>query len=186
MINDKLSIFLKQLKHKKISRKVHINTHTGNKPYHCKFCDSKFTTPGEVVRNVQYRHTLERPHKCIKRDYGSVELSKLKRRICCHTDEGPYQCTYASPETDKMKRHLRIHTGKNHMNRHMDSHMLIHTDEKPFKFDKCDKKLLNRHENVYYNKDYVAPEGKTKDPEMPSLSEILCPQRQPYQAHVNP
>ena len=33
----------------------------------------------------------------------------------CHTGERPYQCpncTYASPDTFKLKRHLRIHTGE--------------------------------------------------------------------------
>lgn len=81
----------------------------------CKFCDAAFTTSGELVRHIRYRHTHEKPHRCSECDYASVELSKLKRHMRCHTGERPYQCphcTYASPDTYKLKRHLRIHTGK--------------------------------------------------------------------------
>lgn len=53
----------------------------------CKIC------LGELVRHVRYRHTHEKPHKCNECDYASVELSKLKRHIRCHTGERPYQVT---------------------------------------------------------------------------------------------
>ena len=53
----------------------------GTKPHHCKFCQAAFTTSGELVRHVRYRHTYEKPHKCTECDYASVELSKLKRHI---------------------------------------------------------------------------------------------------------
>ncbi|KAJ9600457.1 hypothetical protein L9F63_009227 [Diploptera punctata] len=89
----------------------------------CNYCNytspkrnyNAFTTSGELVRHVRYRHTHEKPHKCTECDYASVELSKLKRHMRCHTGERPYQCphcTYASPDTFKLKRHLRIHTGE--------------------------------------------------------------------------
>lgn len=51
----------------------------------------KLIVSGELVRHVRYRHTHEKPHKCNECDYASVELSKLKRHIRCHTGERPYQ-----------------------------------------------------------------------------------------------
>lgn len=47
------------------------------------------------MRHVRYRHTHEKPHKCNECDYASVELSKLKRHIRCHTGERPYQVSRA-------------------------------------------------------------------------------------------
>lgn len=49
------------------------------------------SSTGELVRHVRYRHTHEKPHKCTECDYASVELSKLKRHMRCHTGERPYQ-----------------------------------------------------------------------------------------------
>lgn len=46
---------------------------------------------GELVRHVRYKHTHEKPHKCTECDYASVELSKLRRHVRCHTGERPYQ-----------------------------------------------------------------------------------------------
>lgn len=130
----------------------------GRRPHKCKCCDSAFTTSGELIRHVRYKHTFEKPHKCPHCDYASVELSKMKRHIRTHTGarknefyylkmffcfcillftlkqiylhtglnwamitfflisgEKPYQCSqcdYASPDSYKLKRHIRTHTGE--------------------------------------------------------------------------
>jgi len=52
------------------------------------------SSAGELVRHVRYRHTHEKPHKCTECDYASVELSKLKRHMRCHTGERPYQVSH--------------------------------------------------------------------------------------------
>lgn len=54
----------------------HVNTHTGVKPHTCKFCEAAFTTSGELVRHVRYRHTHEKPHKC-------PEVYKNLNFFCC-------------------------------------------------------------------------------------------------------
>lgn len=46
---------------------------------------------GELVRHVRYKHTHEKPHKCTICDYASVELSKMRNHMRCHTGERPYQ-----------------------------------------------------------------------------------------------
>ncbi|CAF3399559.1 unnamed protein product, partial [Rotaria sp. Silwood2] len=52
----------------------HVNTHLGIKSFQCKFCEYKFTTSGELIRHVRYKHTLEKPHKCEECGYATVEL----------------------------------------------------------------------------------------------------------------
>ena len=56
--------------------------------------------------------------------------------------------------------------------RHLESHMLIHTDQKPYQCDQCDqcfrqKQLLRRHQNLYHNPDYVPPPPGEKRHECP-------------------
>lgn len=59
--------------------------------------------------------------------------------------------------------------------RHLESHLLIHTDQKPFACDQCEqtfrqKQLLKRHVNLYHNPNYVAPTPKEKTHECPTCS----------------
>merc|ERR1712020_731617 len=56
-----------------------------------------------------------------------------------------------------------------------ESHMLIHTDQKPFECDQCDqsfrqRQLLKRHQNLYHNPNYVPPEPKEKTHECPECA----------------
>jgi len=57
----------------------------------------------------------------------------------------------------------------------LESHMLIHTDQKPFECDQCDqsfrqRQLLKRHQNLYHNPNYVPPEPKEKTHECPECA----------------
>lgn len=51
--------------------------------------------------------------------------------------------------------------------RHLESHMLIHTDQKPYACEQCDqcfrqKQLLKRHQNLYHNPTYIPPAPREK------------------------
>ena len=150
----------------------HVKTHTDTNPHRCKFCDSTFTTSLDLVLHVRYHHKHkqeheeeenkpvrprerargQKTHKCSECDYQSLELSKLKRHLRCHTGEKPYQCshcTYASSDTFKLKRHIRIHTGEKPyqcdicharftQSNSLKAHRLIHTGDKPvFQCELC-------------------------------------------------
>ncbi|KOB75283.1 putative CTCF-like protein, partial [Operophtera brumata] len=121
----------------------HVNMHNGVKPHTCKYCKSTFTTSGELVRHVRYKHTHEKPHKCTECDYASVELSKLRRHVRCHTGERPYQPVYACelcPAKCGRKTDLRIHVQK------------LHTSEKPLKCKRCGKSFPDRYSCKVHNK----------------------------------
>ena len=56
--------------------------------------------------------------------------------------------------------------------RHLESHMLVHTDQKPFVCQHCDqsfrqKQLLKRHVNLYHNPNYIPPQPREKTHECP-------------------
>lgn len=57
----------------------------------------------------------------------------------------------------------------------MESHILIHTDQKPYQCAQCEqsfrqKQLLKRHVNLYHNPNYVPPSPKEKTHQCPTCS----------------
>ena len=39
---------------------LHVHTHTGEKPFKCKFCEKRFSKKGDLTRHV-HTHTGEKP-----------------------------------------------------------------------------------------------------------------------------
>ncbi|KAJ8877009.1 hypothetical protein PR048_021461 [Dryococelus australis] len=73
--------------------KRHMRCHTGERPYQVSKSSSTnlFFFLLLFRRHVRYKHTHEKPHKCTICDYASVELSKMRNHMRCHTGERPYQ-----------------------------------------------------------------------------------------------
>nr|CAD7449918.1 unnamed protein product [Timema bartmani] len=128
--------------------------HTGEKPFACTFCDSRFKQNSDLKAHIR-THTGEKPYACTVCPARFSQSSALKSHVRIHTGERPYCCNVCSLKfraKSDLKRHSFTHVADKPFNcgdcgakfnqlAHLRNHTRRHTGEKPFSCPLCGKKF---------------------------------------------
>ncbi|KAJ0004458.1 hypothetical protein NQD34_010672 [Periophthalmus magnuspinnatus] len=147
--------------------RVHMSSHTVDKPFKCPICDSSFSKANSLKMHI-YKHTKDYPFMCPECGKGYADKDKLKGHMSVHTGQKPFACKVCgSTFTAKtnLHRHMRSHTGTKPYicaecgrgftrSRTLKDHMTVHSGVRPFKCSFCDRSFNHKvnllvHERIH-------------------------------------
>ncbi|CAH0702227.1 unnamed protein product [Spodoptera exigua] len=103
--------------------RIHMLTHSNDRPYSCKFCPKKFKVPGGLHSHILWNHKRTRNHKCEVCNATFISSSSRSSHIRKnHLKEKKYGCDSCGKRffsKSELQRHSLTHTGVKNFHCHI-------------------------------------------------------------------
>lgn len=103
--------------------RVHMRTHSSDRPYSCKFCPKKFKVLGGLHSHILWNHKRTRNHKCEVCNATFISSSSRSSHIRKnHLKEKKYSCDSCGKRffsKSELQRHSLTHTGVKNFHCHL-------------------------------------------------------------------
>ncbi|XP_061396972.1 zinc finger protein Xfin-like [Musca vetustissima] len=127
--NHRRCVYCERVFQTPFALRMHLRTHTGERPFQCQYCEKSFKTQSSLNYHVK-RHTGQPDFACSVCGKSFYEKGNLDVHMLTHTGERPHSCTVCQ------RKFTRVFL--------LELHMRTHTGEKPYPCNFCDKSFRQR------------------------------------------